>query len=63
MPIYFGSSGTDGEKCASGSVWDVLKLLCPSCGQCASTEVKARPYPCFCSAAFERLLPVSSHLR
>lgn len=47
VPIYFGSNGVDGEKCASGSVWDVLELLWPPCGQCASTEVRARLYPCF----------------
>lgn len=61
MPIYFGSSGIDGEKCASGSVWDVLELLCPPCGHCASTEVRAKLYPCFllsCSSEAAALRPV-----
>lgn len=60
VPIYFGSGGTDGGNCASGSVWDVLKLLCPPHGQCASTEVRAKLSPCFllrCSAMASALWP------
>lgn len=60
MPIYFGSDGINGGKCASGSVWDVLKLLRPPCGKHASTEVRAKLYPCFllsCSGEADALWP------
>lgn len=60
MPICFGSGGIDGGKCASGSVWDVLELLRPPRGQCASTEVRAKLYPCFllgCSREAAALWP------
>lgn len=60
MPIYFGSGGIDGGKCASGSVWDVLELLCPPRRQRASTEVRAKLYPCFllsCSGGAAALWP------
>lgn len=53
VPIYFGSGRIDGGKCASGSVWDVLELLCPPRGQRASTEVRAN----FTLAALGWLLP------
>lgn len=60
MPIYFGSGGIDGGKCASGRVWDVLELLRPPRRQCASTEVRAKLYPCFllsCSGEAAALWP------
>lgn len=63
VPIYFGSAGTDGGKCASGSVWDVLELLRPLCGQHASAEVRAKFYPPFqlgCSGDAAALWPKPS---
>lgn len=47
VPIYFGSGGIDGGKYASGSVWDVLELLCPPHRQDANAEVRAKFCPCF----------------
>lgn len=63
VPVYFGSGGTDGGKCASGSVWDVLELLRPLCGQHASAEVRAKLYPPFqlgCSGDAAALWPKPS---